>query len=387
MVLAGLLAVLTLTAAMAGARPAGVAAETAVAPWSTPLAVAAHLPHAARPTLAFTNDGVAHAVWESNRTLYYSFRSKDGDWSEKVRVATGSDPAMVADGQGNLHLVFVNQFMGNYEIYYVTRQSGSWSLPVNVSRTSGYSAQPALAMAGDGPLYATWADNTPGHWVIYYGIWDGHFWSSQPVPNARGQVPALALAPNGTLYLAWQDRVSYSESWTGAFDIFLSQGADRKWLLPVNVSDSADVESLGVTMITTPDNATHLVWVEGDSQVTYCSGQGFNWSVSQVVAAAEASAHGPRIVAERGALLHVVWDEGDKVRAAVLALGTAAWPTPQLVVKPEGSLRDVALASMPDGGIAVGWVQAAAPGDVSVYEARQESALIRHLWLPLWLHL
>jgi hypothetical protein len=301
-------------------------------------------------------------------------------------VATGSDPAVVADGQGNLHLVFTNQFMGNYEIYYATRESGNWLLPVNVSHTSGYSAQPSLAMASNGTLYATWADNTPGHWVIYYGTWDNRFWSSQPVPNARGQVPALALAPDGTLYLAWQDRISYGDSWTGAFDIFLSQAVGCKWLLPMNISDSADAESLGVALTTTSDSVAHLVWVEQDSQVSYSYGQGFNWSVPQIVATAQAFAHGPRIVTERGALLHVVWDEGDKVRATVSALGAAAWPTPELVARPAGSLRDVALAPVPDGGIAVGWVQAAAPGDVSIYEARQESAFIQHLWLPLWLH-
>jgi hypothetical protein len=276
--------------------------------------------------------------------------------------------------------------MGNYEIYYVVRREGSWSLPVNVSHTTGYSAHPALVVASDSTLYATWMDSTPGYWVIYYGSWNGRFWSSQPVPNARGQIPTMAASPDGSVYLAWQDRVSLDEESPEALDIFASRLMNGSWSLPVSISDLSPADSLGAAVTATADGLAHLVWVEGDTQVRYCYGGQFQWSVSLVVANATSIVHGPRIVAEQGVLLHVAWDEGDVVRATTAPFGGATWLAPASVAESDGSLQDVALTLIPSGGIAVGWVQTIAPGDVGIYESTRDSAFTYRLWLPVGLH-
>ncbi|MCP6756415.1 hypothetical protein NL533_32810, partial [Klebsiella pneumoniae] len=86
---------------------------------------------------------------------------------------TGMSPALVAERSGKLHMVFSNEFLSNYEIYYVWRDGGDWSLPINVSHTTGSSSAPALVRTASGALEAAWQDDTPGYSTIYHGSWSG----------------------------------------------------------------------------------------------------------------------------------------------------------------------------------------------------------------------
>jgi hypothetical protein len=378
-----LLAMLGLTAALVGARPLPVLAETDTTPWAGPTAIATGLTQAARPVLAYTPDGVGHAVWESDGKLYYATQAPDGRWSAARRIAYGMSPVLAVNEAGWLHALFTNKFMGNYEIYHISLVGGVWSLPVNVSHTSGLSAYPALAAGHDQKLYAAWMDNSPGYWTIYVGTWNSEYWSSQPAPNARGQAPALSASTGGIVYLAWQDRVPTPDNPSGSFEIFLSESGGANWSLPVNISDSLNTESIGTSLTTTADELAQLTWVEGDHEVRYCYGHRLSWSLPQTVATAAAVARGPRIVAERGMLLHIAWDEGDSVRVTAAIPAPPTWPKPTVVTALDGDLRDVSLAVLPASGIAVGWVQALEPGDMGVYESQQSPKLRLRCWLPL----
>lgn len=378
-----LLAILGLTAALVGARPLPVLAETDTTPWADPVAITTGLAQAARPVLAYTPDGVGHAVWESDGKLYCATQAPGGQWSTARRIAYGMSPVLVVDEDGELHALFTNKFMGNYEIYHISLVGGAWSLPVNVSHTSGLSAYPALAAGHDHELFAAWMDNSPGYWTIYVGTWNGEYWSSQPVPNARGQAPALSTSTGGIVYLAWQDRVPTPDNPTGTFEIFLSEFGGADWSLPVNVSDSPNTESIGTSLATTADELAQLTWVEGDHEVRYCYGHRLSWSLPQTVASVASVARGARIAAERGTLLHIAWDEGDSVRAAAAAPASPTWPKPTVITAFSGDLRDVSLAVLPAGGIAIGWVQTVQPGDVGVYESQRLPKLRSRFWLPL----
>ena len=225
-----------------------------VTPWTSPIPIATGLPEASRPALVSTVDGVQHAAWESEGKIYYTSQTAGQGWLPPRELPPVSPRCWLADHFERLHIVFANQFMANYEIYEVSALHGAdWSWPVNVSHTSGFSAFPVATAGANGALYVAWMDNSPGYWMIYLGTWKGAHWSSRPVPNARGQAPVLASVPDGTLYLAWQDRVPTADKPTGgAFDIFLSEYDGVSWSLPVNVSDRASVESIGVHL---DDNA------------------------------------------------------------------------------------------------------------------------------------
>lgn len=382
------------TAALSAASVATYSASDTTAddssPWSAPIAIATNLNHAARPALAYTPDHVAHALWETNGQLFYAQQQQQPDaaWSTPVRVAAGKSPVLKVDGDGRLQALFSNQFLGGYNIYHVSYRAGVWTLPVNVSNTSGASYKPALVANAEGGLDAAWMDNSPGYWTIYLGEWDGAFWTNYPVPNARGQAPALAQASDGNLLLAWQERAPTLDNPTGAYAIYLSELAEtNRWSMPINVSDRPESDAEGADMAVTDDGFAQLVWIENGQEVRYCFGRGFYWPPAVTIVQAPVAARGPRIAIEHGAVLHVAWDEGNLVRAVSSTPAPGQWPKPTIVAGLDnGTLRDVLLTSMPDGGVAVEWVEVSQPDQAGIYASWQASRFSQHYWLPIALH-
>jgi hypothetical protein len=275
-------------------------------------------------------------------------------------------------------VVFANQFMGNHEIYHVYRKDGSWSLPVNVSHTTGFSAEPTLVITADDTLHAAWMDNTPGYWTIYFGTWHEEVWSSEPVPNGRGQIPALTAGRNGALYLAWQDRIPTA----GVLDIFLSEFVGGNWSLPVNISNRPTVDSIGASLTTANDGFVHLTWIDAGNEVRYSYGRSNGWSLPQTISSASAVANAPHILAEDDGWLDVAWDEGEIIRATGKPVGTSSWSKPEVITVPIANLKDVTLAAIPVGGVTLGWAQSSS-GNAGIYMAWRGSAFSWHLWLPV----
>ncbi len=357
-------------------------------PWSAPVAIATNLNHAARPALAYTPDHVTHALWETNGQLFYAQQRPNAAWSTPIRVAAGTSPVLKVDGAGRLQAVFSNRFLGGYDIYHVSYRAGTWTLPVNISNTSGASYKPALVADAEGGLYAAWMDNSPGYWTIYIGEWDGGFWTNYPVPNARGQTPTLALAADGNLLMAWQERAPTLDNPTGTYAIYLSELAEtNRWSMPINVSDQPERDAQGADIAVTDDGFAQLVWIENGQEVRYCFGRSFYWPPAVTVVRAPIVAHGPHIAVERGAVLHVAWDEGDLVRAVSSTPAPGQWPKPSIVAGlDDGAVRDVTLTSTPEGGVAVGWVEVSRPDQAGIYASWQASRFSQHYWLPIALH-
>ena len=374
---------LSLASILALARPTPAQSDTGTSPWISPTAVATGLREAAAPSLAFTRDGVEHAVWQTDGQIYYAAQMPGSKWDSPRRIASGTSPVLVLDTLGHLHALFANQFMGNYEIYDITLVDGKWSLPVNVSHTSGFSMSPAVTAGSDGVLYVAWMDNSPGYWTIYMGRWNGVYWSNQPIANARGKAPTLGMSPDGTLFLAWQDRLPTLENPTGTFHIFLSERRDGSWMLPIDVSARPQVESIGANLTTTADGLAHLTWVDGGQEVRYCFGQGGYWPDPVTVTRAAVQAQGPRILSERSQQLHIAWDEGDMIRAASATPMTLSWPKPSVVTAPLGTLNAIAMTLGPGNEVSLGWIQTLQPSDVDIYESWRPSTLTPRAWLPL----
>jgi hypothetical protein len=378
----GLMA-LGLASIVALARPAPAQADTGTPPWLAPTAVATGLSDADWPSLAFTRDGVEHAVWQTDGHIYYAAQLPGQAWNPPRKIASGTAPALVVDDRGQLNALYVNQFMGNYEIYHIRLVNGEWSLPVNVSHTSGFSAFPVAIAGSGGALYVAWMDNSPGYWTIYVGQWNGAYWSNQPVANARGQGPTLGFSPDGALYLAWQDRVPTVDNPTGTYHIFFSERRAGSWSLPIDVSARPLVESIGVNLTTTADGLAHLTWVDDGKEVRYGFGMGSYWPDPVTVSRAATLASGPRILSERNEQLYIAWDEGDIVRATSATPATLNWPKPSVITAPLGTLGDVVMALGPGNEVALGWIQTLEPLVVDIYESYRSRDPQHRTWLPL----
>lgn len=342
-------------------------------PWSAPTAVVPNLVKASRPTLLFGPDGAAHLVYGADGRIYHVKRATGNAWGTPQRIATGSSPSAAFDSSGQLHVAYVNEFMGNYDIYYVRLSAGKWTLPINASSTSGRSADPSIATDSAGAVHIAWMDTSSGQWTIHTGTWKANYWTNFPVSNARGQSPALAVLPNGELFLAWQDRRPTAEDTWGTYDIYASERVSSYWNLPVNVSDNAvyspGSDSIGVSVVTTRDGLAHLAWISDGQQVRYNPGRGQYWPRPVDVGARRSLARGLTMNLSQEGMLNLAWDEGTMVRIVSATPAAQVWSREEVLSMGDGGLSEVSLASAA-GGLAVAWVHSTTTGMMGIYESR-----------------
>ncbi len=274
--------------------------------WSPVVLIPNTPPDSHEPALAITADAL-HAVWVSNKALYHA-RFSEGRWTEPLRFANGEQPALAAGPGGALHCVFSHQFLGNSDVYYVRWDGIKWSLPQQVSRTSGASTNPALAVAQDGSTHIVWADTTPGDSVIYYARPQGVAWAHAPIPNATGGRPAVVLTPTGEAVVAWQSRLAG----TGYFEILAAVRQDGTWGVPEIVSDKPDCHSITPALAVNPQGSCHLIWQEARGNVyviRHAERLPSGWSVPADISAPNRDARLPRLAAAPKGFLQAVWAE------------------------------------------------------------------------------
>lgn len=357
------------------------------APWSFPSAVVPDLAKASLPTLLFGPDGSGHVIYSADGAIYHTMQPAGATWGTPHRIATGTSPSAAIDSKGQLHVAYVNEFMGNYDIYHVRLNGGKWTLPVNLSSTSGRSADPSIATDGAGAVHVAWMDTTSGQWSIHTGTWRGSFWTSYPVANARGQSPSLAILPDGELFLAWQDRQPTSEDSWGNYDIYISEREGSFWNLPVNVSENATYSpgsnAIGVSVIATRDGLAHLAWVNDEQQVRYNPGRKQYWPQPTDVGGPRQLARGLSMRLSQDGMLNLAWDEGARIQVVSAPPTSQVWPEAQTLYMDGGGLSDVSLANA-GVGLAVAWVHTDAMGVMGIYESRHGiiSTTLK-CWLPL----
>jgi hypothetical protein len=202
----------------------------------------------------------------------------------------------------------------------------------------------------------------------------------------------VAIALDGTLYAAWQDKTSPSGA-SNNYEVWLAQLTGSNWSLPVDISDHAGVDAVGVSVAASGDGQAQLAWAENSREIRYSYGRGWNWSVPLPIytAAHAGAARGPRIVVDHGVLLGVVWDEGTFIRAsAALAQPVTpdvlvSWTAPSAILSTAANVRDVTVTVDGRAGTLVGWVQTNAPGNTRIFESRRPTVFTNLGFLPLLL--
>lgn len=332
-----------------------------------PINVSASDDHSRYPALA-VSDGTIHVAWEEGERVYHAF-SGGNTWSSGRSVAVGEQPAIAADAADRAHVVFVNQFGGNYEIYHCRWNGAKWSLPRNVSNTSGVSSAPGLAIAPDGTLRVVWADNTPGYSVIYHAYWNGTYWINEPIPHAMGGAPAVAVSTDGVVHVVWQDR----DAPGAPYEVYYSGWNGSDWSLPENLSDSMAEPSIIPSVAVDQDGRAHVGWqekVDGRYMVYYTwGGVGF-WSIPEKISDAEAEAYLPSMAASRNSTVYVGWDESTLVLYRSRGSSDASWSQPVPVTSDPLGVVDLRLAVDVNGQLHAAWGGRAASGKWDVFYQR-----------------
>lgn len=335
---------------------AAASSTPASGPTPAPVLLSDPVVSARRPAIAIARDGAVHVVWEQGEELYHTYR-QGGNWSTPARVATGNSPALAASPDGSLHLAFVNEFGGNYEIYHVRWDGVRWSLPRNVSRTSsGASSLPDIAVAPDGSAHIVWTETLPGYPVIYYARGYPGWFDSMPVPNARGSAPAVALTGDESgvaVHLAWQDQ----DTDTPALEVYYSVFENGTWALAQNVSASPDTDSRQPD-IAAEGNEVRLVWQEALTSQTVRAIRGHDgwWPFPVAVSPEAESAYLPAVASD-GAITHVAWDTTTAVRLSQTWSSSSVWPQPVSLIEGVAEATDVVVAATSVGEAHVAWAQ------------------------------
>ena len=357
------------------------ATSEAAAGWRGPNYIVPQIQLANKPTVLFDARGAGHAVFESQGKIFYAYQGPGEAWGAPRKIGTGVTPSAVLDARGQVNVAYTSEFLGNWDILSVRLTDRGWSLPTVVAPTSGRSADPVIAVDATGRVCVAWMDLTSGEYAIQMGVFDGKFWTSYPVPNARGQSPALAVLPDGALFLTWQDRIPLGTDAWGNYDIFASERDDQLWSLPVNVSNNRQFrpgsDALGSRVVGTPDSLAHLAWIDDTTQLRYDFGRGQYWPVPVNVGAPRPKAEGLSIQVAPDGLLYLAWNEGAAIRVLASPPRTQNWPAAETVgtasAPANGRVSGVSLTAG-RGGVAVAWVQDNVSGGMGVYESRHNMA-------------
>ena len=355
--------------------------EQPTTPWSEAVNLSNSAADSRAPVVAVAPNGTIHVLWEEEEEIYHCYRTGN-TWSSPARVATGERPTLVVDEDNTPHALFANEFGGNWEIYYVRWDGNRWTLPRNISYTSGASGTPRLALAPDGVLHAVWADTSPGYSVIYHGHQQGAFWVNQPIPNARGSVPALAIDQQGQLHVVWQDQDTPS----APFEIYYSRWDGQEWSLPENISATADAHSAIADLSLDSQGMAYLVWEEeagGSWQIYHSYGRVGYWSVPANISQSANECHLASIIITPQDYMHVAWEEGTILQSRRKGASASDWfPAETIASNPLG-LGDVALAAASDGRVHAVWAARMAGGQRDIFHSERPSALKHIYYFPL----
>ena len=324
------------------------------------------------PALAVSDKAGVHAVWEERNRVYHRSSLADG-WLSIRSVAVGEQPSIATDASGLAHVVFVNEFGGNYEIYYCRWNGSTWSLPRNVSNTSGVSSSPSLAIAPDGTLHVVWSDNTPGYPVIYHAYWNGTYWLNEPIPHALGGAPAVCTSGDGKIHVVWQDR----DTPEAPYEVYYSRWDGLTWSLPENLSDTVSQPSI-IPNLFAGQSQVHVVWqekVDGKYAIYYTRGRVGFWSVPERVSQNEAEAYLPSVTVNVHQTVCTGWDEGSQALYRQRAAGNPDWSACAAVVSNTQGVTDLQLAVDGRGQLHAVWASRVGSDNWDVFYQKLSSEL------------
>lgn len=216
---------------------------------------------------------------------------------------------IIADLDGNIHVVWADMRDRNFEIYHKIRTDGVWSVDERLTSSAGDSKRPVLALDGIGRVHLVWNDLRDGNKEIYHRIWDGSWGAETRVSFTDGDSYASSLAADGfVLHLVYQEEVNgYLQIIYRSFDVFL-------WSAAQQLSFVESGMSMVPTVATAPDGSVHVAWWDtredstgaAEGKIGYrCKTD--SWSDEEIISGPLADAMRPNILVDDSGYVHVAW--------------------------------------------------------------------------------
>ena len=268
-----------------------------------------------------SSGNVLHVVWHDQRSnwdIYYK-RSTDAgiSWSSDTRLSNGSGEShesAVAVSGTVVHVVWHDNRDGHWEIYYIrsTDAGLSWWAETRISSLDAFSSNTAgLSIVGS-VVHVIWMDERDGNWEIYYkrSTDGGLSWGTDSrltSNSAVSQYPFISASGSVLLAVWYDDRDGIMNEiyYKRSTDAGASWGADiRLSDLPYN-SIQASVDISG--------SIAHVFWVDyrdGYEEIYYkrSTDAGASWGTDTRLTNNSAESAAPSITMS-GSNLHITWQD------------------------------------------------------------------------------
>jgi hypothetical protein len=221
--------------------------------WSS-LQVLPAYPNCYEPEITIDGTGTAHLIYTrrayGSAVIWYLSNSTPTNlstWTTTTMISGQSgidfpEPTATSDNYGNVYVVWPNMVNGQSDIYLRKKINGSWQAIENVSKTSGGSLYPDVAVdKNTGVVGVVWQEKVGATWQIFFRYFQNGGWSSaQNVSNSSSHCedPVIAFDETGQVHIAYCGYVN------GQYDIFYS-GAEGGAMLypPINLAVESNAAS------------------------------------------------------------------------------------------------------------------------------------------------
>jgi len=270
--------------------------------------------------LAGALGGLLHVVWYDGRTgqcEIYHKRSDDNGvtWTTDQRITNtpgNSDYPSVAVRGADIHVVWMENDNGEWEVYYVrsTDAGETWGEETPLTNAPEYQWFPCVAAGGDN-VYVVWYDTrNGGNGEVYFrrSTDAGVTWE----PEARltnepnSSCYASVSAADSFVHVVWSDTRTY-------FDIWYKRSTDygATWSDDIQLTTDPGASDFPASWTEGPD--VYVVFDDnraGNNEIFFkhSSDNGLSWSEDARLTSAAGSSSSAEITSS-GDRLHVVWQD------------------------------------------------------------------------------
>jgi len=339
-----------------------------------------------QPAIATDSSNNIHVVWDDdspgNREIFYK-RSTDGGatWSAAKRLTYSLGfsmvPAIATDSSNNLHVAWMDDSPGNWEIFYKRSTDGgtTWSPAKRLTYSSGSSYYPDIAIDLSNNINVVWQDDSPGNWEIFYkrSTDGGTTWSAAKrltYSSGYSGLPDIATDTSNNLHVVWYD---YSP---GNWEIFYKRSTDggTTWSAAKRLTYSSGYSS-GPDIATDTSNNLHVVWYDyspGNYEIFYkrSTDGGATWSAAKRLTYSLGFSMVPAIATDSSNNFHVVWDDDSPGNWEIFYKrstdGGTTWSAARRLTYDSGSSSYPAIATDSSNNIHVIWDDLT-PGNYEIF--------------------
>jgi len=333
--------------------------------------------------IAADSSGYLHVLWgdwtPGNAEIFYKKSTDAGyTWSTSKNLSRNSGesgwPAIAVDALDNLHVFWEDDTPGKSEIYYIKSTDGgtTWSEGRILSSTSGDSWNAAVTVDSSGNLHAVWNDDTPGNHEIYYkkSTDGGTTWSAAKRltwNSGSSWGPVIAPDLTGVLFVVWFDKTY------GNYEILYRKSTDggATWStsksLTWNTGDSCEP-----VIAVDPSDHLHMVWYDytpGNSEIYYKRGTASSVPTKRLTWTSGESRF-PDIAVDPSGYLHLVWWDNTPGNAEIFYKETldkgVTWSISQRLTSNSGDSYCPSITADPSDNLHVIWHDNT-PGNYEIY--------------------